>query len=52
MTTKSAPEILVATSFNHDGTKLISGSWDGTIQVYDTNDGKTGEHIGQPTSYC
>ena len=49
MTTKSAPEILVATSFNHDGTKLISGSWDGTIQVYDTNDGKLiGNILGNP----
>ena len=49
MTTKSEPEILVATSFNHDGTKLISGSWDGTIQVYDTNDGKIiGNILGNP----
>ena len=39
----------MATSFNHDGTKLISGSWDGTIQVYDTNDGKLiGNILGNP----
>ena len=49
MTTKAGPEIIVTTSFNHNGTKLISGSWDGSIQIHDTSDGKlTGSILGNP----
>ncbi|MFL2482692.1 MAG: c-type cytochrome domain-containing protein [Verrucomicrobiales bacterium] len=49
MATKVGPEIIVTTSFNHNGTKLISGSWDGTIQIHDTADGKLiGNILGNP----
>ena len=49
MTTKAGPEIIVTTSFNHNGTKLISGSWDGSIQIHDTSDGKLiGSILGNP----
>ena len=49
MSTKAGPEIMVTTSFNHDGSKLISGSWDGTIQIHNTADGKLiGKILGNP----
>ena len=40
---------MVTTSFNHDGSKLISGSWDGSIQIHNTADGKLiGNILGNP----
>ena len=49
MSTKAGPEIMVTTSFNHDGSKLISGSWDGSIQIHNTADGKLiGNILGNP----